>query len=206
MVLGVLEPDLAGLAPAAVYAVVLGFVFLESGVLLGLVLPGDSLLFGAGLVAAHPSSGISMPLLAVGVAVAAVAGDAVGYTTGRRLGRPWLERRITGGRLSKRHLDRAERFYARWGWWAVVSARWIPWVRTLTPILAGTSHMPYAQFASANVVGALSWGAGLVVLGYYAASIPELRTASYVLAGTAVALAAVALLVGLLRRRAAAGR
>ena len=85
--------DLAALSAGAVYLVVLVLVFLESGLLLGFFLPGDTVLFTAGLLAAEPGSALRLDLLASGVFVAAVAGDAVGYLAGRRLGRPWLLRR-----------------------------------------------------------------------------------------------------------------
>jgi membrane-associated protein len=114
-----------------------------------------------------------------------------------------VERRA--GRAA-RHLPAAERFYERWGWSAVVVARFIPWVRTFTPIVAGVSRMPYARFASANAVGALLWATGLVVLGHWAYSIPWLRHAAYVVAGVAVLASVVGTLAGpaLARRRARA--
>jgi membrane-associated protein len=110
----------------------------------------------------------------------------VGYAFGRRLGRPWIVRRAARGRLSPRHLERAERFYARFGWFAVVAARWIPWVRTLTPIVAGTAQMSYTRFLSANLVGALTWGVALVVLGHLSAANSALRTTSYAVAAVFV--------------------
>lgn len=201
-----LTPDLGALTAAAVYAVVLGFVFVESGLLVGFFLPGDTILFGAGLVSAEPGSGVDLLPLAAGAFVAAVAGDSVGYLTGSRLGRAWLDRRVAAGRFDVRHLERAERFYARFGWWAVVVARWIPWVRTFTPILAGTSRMPYARFVSANVVGALAWAVGLTVLGHLAASNDGLRTVSYAVAAAFVSGSLVAGVVGWLRRRSASSR
>ena len=82
-------------------------------------------------------------------------------------------------------------------------ARWVPWVRTFTPILAGTSSMGYRRFLSANVVGALTWGAGLVLLGYAAHSHPAVRHLAYAVAGTSVALSVVGLAVGAWRRRRA---
>lgn len=201
-----LTPDLAALTAGAVYAVVLGFVFVESGLLVGFLLPGDTLLFGAGLVSAEPGSGVDLWLLAGGAFAAAVAGDSVGYLTGARLGRAWLQRRVAAGRFDPRHLTRAERFYERYGWWAVVSARWIPWVRTFTPILAGTSRMSYPRFLSANVVGALAWAVGLPVLGHLAATDPWLRTASYAVAATFVGASLLAGVAGWLRRRRAHSR
>ena len=196
-----LTPDLAGLTATLVYVVVFGFVFVESGLLVGFLLPGDSLLFAAGLVAATEGSGVSLTVLIVGVLVAAVAGDSVGYAFGARLGRPWLQRRVAGGRLDGRHLRRAEAFYERFGWFAVVAARWIPWVRTFTPILAGAARMPYRRFLPANIIGAVIWGPGLLVLGHLAATDPTLRRTSYVVAGSFVAASLVIAVVGVVRRR-----
>ena len=196
-----LEPDLSSLTAAAVYAVLFGFVLVESGLLVGFLLPGDTLLFAAGLLAADERSGLSLPVLVAGVLVAAVAGDSIGYAFGARLGRPWLVARVDRGRLDVRHLERAERFYARWGWWAVVAARWVPWVRTFTPILAGTARMRYGRFLSANVAGAVTWGAGLLLLGYLSASTPGLRHTAYVVAATFVVGYVVVGVVGWARRR-----
>jgi membrane-associated protein len=178
-----LVPDLDSLTDTAVYVVVLTVVFVESGLLVGFFLPGDTVLFAAGLLTARDGSGVSLAGLAIGVFLAATAGDSVGYAFGSRLGRPWLASRVQLGRLDARHLARAEGFYARFGWVAVVAARWIPWVRTFTPILAGMARMPNARFVSANVVGALTWGVGLVVLGHLSAANDGLRTTSYVVAG-----------------------
>jgi membrane-associated protein len=193
-----LSPDLAHLGAGAVYAVVLTLVFAESGVLLGFFLPGDSVLFTAGLLAARPHSPLSLWGLALGVPVAAVAGDAVGYWCGRRFGRPWLLRRA--GRAAA-HLHRAEAFYARWGWLAVVAARFFPWIRTFTPIVAGTARMPYPLFLSANVVGALVWGTGLVVTGYVASSVPWVRWVAYAVAAVAILSSVLVPTVAWLRRR-----
>jgi membrane-associated protein len=192
--------ELEGLQAGAVYAVLFTMVFVESGLLVGFFLPGDSILFTAGLLSAAPGTELSMPLLAAGVFVCAVAGDAVGYWSGRRLGRPWLLRRA---KRAAPHVERAERFYERYGWWAVVVARFIPWVRTFTPIVAGVARMPYPRFLSANVVGAATWGSGLVVLGHVAASVPWIKYAAYAVAGTAILMSLVAPLVGLVRRRRA---
>jgi len=196
-----LHPDLADLTAGGVYVVLFSLVLVESGLLVGFLLPGDTVLFGAGLLAGRPGSSLSLPALAVGVAICAVAGDAVGYWTGRRLGRPWVERRA--GRMAA-HLPAAERFFERYGWGAVAAARFVPWLRTFTPIVAGTAAMPYARFLTANVVGALGWGSGLVVLGYVAASVPWLRHLAYVVAGVSVALAVLVPVVAALRRRARA--
>lgn len=187
---------------AGVYAVLWTLVFVESGLLVGFFLPGDTVLFTAGLLSADPDTGLSLPVLVVGTVVAAVTGDAVGYWSGRRLGRPWLMRRA--GRAAK-HVERAERFYARYGWWAVVVARFIPWVRTFTPIVAGVAQMPYPRFLSANVVGALCWGAGLITLGHVAYAVEWVRYLAYAVAAVAV-LSSIVVPLGARRRRRAAAK
>lgn len=191
-----LDPDFAAMTAGGVYLVLFVLVFIESGLLVGFFLPGDTVLFAAGLLAAREGSGLSLPVLAIGTAIAAVAGDAVGYWTGRRFGRPWVERRA--GRAA-RHLPRAEAFYERWGVSAVVIARFIPWVRTFTPIVAGMAQMPYPRFLAANVVGALLWGSGLIVLGYVANSVPWVRYAAYSVAALSIVASVVGPLV--VRRR-----
>jgi membrane-associated protein len=195
--------DLATLTAPAVYLTLFVLVFVESGLLVGFLLPGDSVLFAAGLLAASSRGDLSVPVMAIGCFVAAVGGDAVGYWTGRRFGRPWLVRRA--GRAA-RHVEQAERFYARYGWSAVVVARFVPWMRTFTPVVAGVARMPYPTFLSANVVGAGAWGAGLIVLGYYAHSVPGLRYAAYAVAAVAVLASVLVPLVGWLRRRRATAR
>ncbi|MBT0772656.1 DedA family protein [Kineosporia sp. J2-2] len=182
-----------------VYLVVFALVFVESGLLVGFFLPGDSVLFAAGLLAAEQGSDLNLALLAGGTAVAAVAGDAVGYWTGRRLGRPWLLRRA--GKNADR-VHRAEAFYERWGSLAVIIARFIPWVRTFTPIIAGIGRMPYPRFFVANVAGALIWGSGMILLGYAAHNVPWVKWAAYVIAAVAITATVVTLVVDRRRQRA----
>ena len=202
-----LDPQLDAMGATTVYVVLFSFVFVETGILVGFFLPGDSVLFTAGLLSAEPGTALSLPVLVVGVTVAAIAGDSVGYVTGQRLGRPWLDgwagRR---GEAMQARLREAEAFYERWGQWAVVIARFIPWVRTFTPILAGVARMPYRRFLVANVAGALCWGAGLVTLGHLAHSIPWVKVLAYVVAGTAIVGSFVAAVVGWFRARRARTR
>lgn len=187
-------PDIETLGALAVYLLVGGLVFAESGLLVGFFLPGDTVLFAAGLWSADPASGVNVVALAALVTVCAVVGDAVGYWFGRKAGPPLLQRR-DGKVLNQRNLVRAQEFYEKYGVFAIVAARWIPWVRTFAPILAGVSQMPYGGFLAANVVGALSWGAGLVVVGHLAASAPGVKSgaigigAAFVAGSVVVALA-----------------
>lgn len=138
-------------------------VFAESGLLIGFFLPGDSLLVTAGLLA---SQGVlNYPVIAVGCFVAAVAGDQVGYAFGKKVG-PALYRRPDSRLFRQSHLVRARRYFEEQGPKTVVLARFIPLVRTFTPVLAGVGEMPYRLFVTYNIVGGLLWGVGLTTVGY----------------------------------------
>ena len=165
------------------YLVVWGLVFAGTGLFVGAFIPfitGDSLLFAAGLVTAATPQ-LSIWILGLGVGIAAFIGDQVGFILGRHLGRPYLERK-SGPRM-KRIIARVEKFYNSYGWWSVVIARFIPWARVFVPWVAGIGKMNYFKFLSSNLVGALAWGVGLTLVGYYAASIPGVKAAAYVIAG-----------------------
>jgi len=186
-------PDLANLdtlGTAAVYAVVIGFVFVECALLLGFFLPGDTLLFAGGLVAADAVRGVDLGWLVAGVLVAAVVGECVGYLIGARMGLPVL-RRGRGRVLTPERVARAEAFTERYGLVALIAARWIPWVRTFAPLLAGATGMRWGRFMLANVVGALCWGPTLLLAGYLAASVPWVEHTSVAVAVVAVAAAMV---------------
>lgn len=143
-------------------------VFAESGLLVGIFLPGDSLLFAGGLLAAGGI--LHFPPLVIVVVVAAILGDSVGYWFGANVGTNLFKR--PDSRLFKRkYLVRTQRFYAEYGPRAVVLARFVPVLRTLAPILAGVGTMSYAQFISYNALGGLLWGAGVVSAGYFLGSL-----------------------------------
>ena len=168
---------------AVFYLAVWGLVFAGTGLFVGAFIPfitGDSLLFAAGLVTAATPQ-LSIWILGLGVGIAAFIGDQVGFILGRHLGRPYLERK-SGPRM-KRIIARVEKFYNSYGWWSVVIARFIPWARVFVPWIAGIGKMNYFKFLTSNFVGALAWGVGLTVVGYYAASIPGVKAAAYVIAG-----------------------
>ncbi|NBW73793.1 MAG: DedA family protein, partial [Microbacteriaceae bacterium] len=164
------------------YLVVWGLVFAGTGLFIGAFIPfitGDSLVFAAGLVAA--TSEVNIWVMATGVGIAAWLGDQVGYTLGRHYGRPYLDKRK--GSWIKTGIEKSEKLFQAWGWWAIVIARFMPWARVFVPAIAGISRMNYYKFFSANLVGALAWGTGLTLTGYYSASIPAVKSASYVIAG-----------------------
>ncbi len=174
------------IGPWLFYGVVWGLVFAGTGLFVGAFVPfvtGDSLVFAAGLVAAGTTgtaNEVNIWVMAIGVGVAAWLGDQVGYTLGRHFGRPYLDKRE--GKWLRSAIAKSEAFYSAWGWWAVVISRFMPWARVFVPAIAGISRMNYYQFFSANLVGALTWGTGLTVTGYFAASIPAVKNASYAIA------------------------
>lgn len=165
--------DAAAIVQAGGYVAVGAFIFAESGLLVGIFLPGDSLLFAAGLLAA--TGALSYPGLVALVVVAAVAGDSTGYWLGAVSGRRLYER--PDSRLFKHaYLTRTEAFYAHYGARAVMLARFVPIVRTIAPLLAGVGRMPYARFLSYNVIGGALWGAGVLSAGYFlGAAIPGIQ-------------------------------
>jgi membrane-associated protein len=158
-----LEPLLERGAPLFVFVVSM-MVFAESGLLVGFFLPGDSLLFSAGLVVAlagHPPV-----LLLIGVCIlAAIAGDQVGYIFGARVG-PSLFNRPDSRLFKQSNVAKAHVFFEKHGPKALVLARFVPVVRTFTPILAGVSHMRYRTFVTYNVVGGVLWASLATLLGY----------------------------------------
>ncbi len=119
--------------------------------------------------------------MASGVGVAAWLGDQVGYALGRHYGRPYLDKRK--GSWIRTGIEKSEKLFQAWGWWAIVIARFVPWARVFVPAIAGIAKMNYYKFFSANLVGAIAWGTGLTLAGYYSASIPVVKNASYAIAG-----------------------
>ncbi len=173
------DSQLSTLAPFIFYLVVAGIVFVETGLLLGFFLPGDSILFSAGLVAASHDN-VNIVILVIAIFIAAFFGDQIGFVLGRVIGRPYLEKKKSPRIL--RMVANAERFYDQTGWWAVVAARFFPWIRTFVPPIAGAAKMNYYKFLSANVLGAFLWGVGITSAGYYAASVPWVKSFSYAIA------------------------
>jgi len=193
-----IDSQFADIGPLLLYLIVGSIVFFESAVLFGIFLPGSSILFSAGLVAASEDN-VSISALLTLIFMAAFFGNQVGFVLGRTFGRAYLNKRKSLG-LQKVIL-KCERFYEKSGWWSVVAARFIPWVRTLVPPIAGASKMPYYEFLAANVVGALAWGVGITLAGYYTASIPGVKSFTYAIAGFFILGSIVSAIVDYLRPR-----
>lgn len=192
------DEQFASVAPFVLYLLIGAIVFVETGILFGFFLPGDSILFSAGLVAAAHGE-VNIVILVTVIFIAAFFGDQIGFVLGRLVGRPYLEKH-NSPRMQKM-IARSERFYEGTGWWAVVAARFFPWIRTFVPPIAGASMMNYYKFLSANALGALLWGVGITLAGYYAASLPWVKTWSYAIAAFFITASLVSAFVNYLRHR-----
>jgi membrane-associated protein len=142
-------------------------VFAESGLLIGFFLPGDTLLFGAGILASQNILPL-VPLLII-VILAAIIGDNVGYSIGRRTGKR-LFKKHDSILFKPDHLERAERFYQQHGGKTIILARFVPVVRTFAPMVAGIGKMPRSRFLAFNMIGGVLWGGGVILLGYWLGS------------------------------------
>jgi len=192
------DEQFTALAPFIFYVIIGAIVFVETGLLFGFFLPGDSVLFSAGLVAATKDD-INIVILVTVILAAAFFGDQIGFVLGRVIGRPYLDKRKSP--YVQKMIANSERFYEQTGWWAVVAARFFPWIRTFVPPIAGASKMNYYKFLSANALGAILWGAGITLAGYYAASIPWVRTFSYAIAAFFITASIVSAIVNYSRRQ-----
>ena len=179
---------------------VLVLVFAESGLLIGFFLPGDSLLFTAGLLVAGGKLHVPLLLLCLLVSVAAVAGDQTGYAFGRKFG-PGLFRKPDSRLFKQENLTRSRNFFDRYGSPSIVLARFVPVVRTFTPIAAGASGMRYRKFVLFNVMGGVLWGCGVTVLGYYLGQVPFVRNHIELMLIGIVVLSVIPLVIGFFRAR-----
>ncbi|OGZ18131.1 MAG: hypothetical protein A2494_00440 [Candidatus Lloydbacteria bacterium RIFOXYC12_FULL_46_25] len=156
--------DLMGIIATAGYIGLFAIVFAESGLFFGFFLPGDSLLFTAGLVASQ--GGLNILVLVPLLFVAAVTGDNVGYAFGQRVGEKIFAKKES--RFFKpAHVTRAHEFFLKYGKKAIVLARFMPIVRTFTPIVAGVAKMPYADFFLYNLIGGAAWTTSMLLFGYF---------------------------------------
>ncbi len=173
--------DLRALIQTFGYPLVWSIVFAESGLLVGFLLPGDSLLFVAGFLCSLPKTGLDIRVMAFGCFVFAVLGDSVGYYTGKRFGRKLFDKEDSKF-FKKKHLMAAEEFFDRQGKTAIILARFMPFIRTFAPIVAGIAAMQYKTFMTYNVIGGFGWGIGLTLLGYFLGrSIPEEQVDQYLI-------------------------
>jgi len=157
-----------------VYFILFAIVFAETGFVVTPFLPGDSLLFAAGALAAVDSSGtLSAPLVSLTLIVAAIAGNTTNYHIGKWIGPPAFTGKIPF--LKVEYLHRTEAFFLKHGSMTIVLSRFVPIIRTCAPFVAGVARMPYARFQAYNVFGGLSWVLLLVWAGYFFGNIPIIK-------------------------------
>ncbi len=157
-----------GLFASAVLPTILVIIFVETGLLFPL-LPGESLLFTGGLLAAQGT--LNIWVLAPAVAVVAILGDQTGYFIGRRIG-PALFKKEDSRFFKKHYVTESHAFFEKYGPMAIILARFMPFVRTFTPVVAGVSYMRYPVYLAFDIVGGVLWGGGATVAGYFLGTVP----------------------------------
>jgi membrane-associated protein len=149
-------------------------IFAETGLLIGFLFPGDTLLILTGVLAISGTFGVNIGIVCASIALAAFLGGEVGYWIGHKAGPRIFEKRESG-LFSKKNVERTNAFFVRFGPLAVILARFGPVVRTFTPLAAGVGHMPWKRYTLYNFIGATIWGAGLTYLGFLAGHIPGVK-------------------------------
>src|ERR1700758_922450 len=160
-----------GLFASAVLPGILLIVFIETGLLFP-VLPGDSLLFTGGLLAAGGT--MSIWTLVTLIPLVAIAGDQTAYFIGRRIG-PALFTKEDSRFFKKRYISESHEFFERHGPFTIILARFVPIVRTFTPVIAGVSKMRYPVFLGFDIIGGIAWGASVTLLGYFLGNVPFVK-------------------------------
>jgi membrane-associated protein len=179
---------------------VCAIVIAETGLLAGFFLPGDSLLFTAGLLTAAGVIQTPIAVVALAIGVAAFVGDQMGYAIGHK-GGPRVFNRPDSRFFKQEYVDRTRHFYDRYGGRAVIMARFVPIVRTFAPVMAGVAGMPYRRYVAYDVVGAVLWGIGVTLLGYWLGGFAFVKdNIEFILIGI-VAVSVVPVLLELLRAR-----
>lgn len=168
-----LDPDSLKSAGPVGLLIVCAVIFAETGLLVGFVFPGDTLLLITG-ISAEEGLGISIWIAAPAIAISAFLGGELGYYIGKKTGPRIFERRDSGF-FSKAQVVRTNRFFDKYGPLAVILARFVPIVRTLAPIAAGVGKMDYRRYSLYNGIGALGWGFGITFVGYLIGFIPPVR-------------------------------
>lgn len=174
-------------------------IFSETGLLVGVIFPGDTLLFSAGILAALGE--FSLPLIIILSTVAAITGDAVGYLTGKKIG-PKIFTKEDSFFFRKSHVEKAQKFFHDHGVKTIMFARFVPVVRTFAPFLAGVGKMQYEKFALYNVLGGIVWCVSVPLLGYYLGrTFPEIEKLILPLILAVVVLSFIPLTVAYFRRK-----
>lgn len=167
-----LDPNnlISGFGPFALLGICF-IVFAETGLLVGFLLPGDTLLFFTGLLTFQGVIGVNIWWVTLAISLAAFLGGEVGYLIGHKAG-PRIFERKESGLFSVKNVERTNAFFERFGGLAVIIARFVPIVRTFAPVAAGVGHMNYRKYSFYNAAGAIIWGMGITFVGYLLGQIP----------------------------------
>lgn len=157
------------------YLILFLIIFVETGVVVMPFLPGDSLLFAAGMLAAQPNK-LNVALMIVILLIAAITGDSLNYSIGKRFGMKITKFKLFGKQVVKdEQIQKTHAFYEKYGSKTIVIARFVPIVRTLAPFVGGIGKMNYGTFITYNVVGAILWVVGITLAGYFLGNIPIIK-------------------------------
>lgn len=181
---------------------ILVMVFVETGLLIGFILPGDTLLFTAGMMTNSAQPFTTLPALMVGIPLAAIAGDQLGYTIGKRVGPRIMDSQVMDW-IGPDAVEKTRSFFDRFGAGTVFIARFIAVVRTVTPVMAGFSGMNRKVFTLYSVLGSIAWGALIPLAGYYSGEIPVVQKYMhwFIIAGISMVLIPMLIQMTLLYRR-----
>ncbi len=187
------------------YMVVFVIVFMETGFVVTPFLPGDSLLFALGAVAASSDSPLKLPLLALILCLAANSGDLLNYTLGKKIG-PKVFTAETSRLLNKKHLIRAQEFYEKHGRKTIILARFIPIIRTFAPFVAGIGRMNFFRFASFSILGGVIWVVSLTLAGYWFGSREQVKRNFHLVIVAIIVISVLPVVLEFFRARRRAGK
>lgn len=166
--------DFIDLYPTLVYGILFAIIFIETGVVLMPLLPGDSLLFAIGMFAAQGS--LNLPFVIILLVIAAFLGDTTNYYIGKFFGAKVLNMKISGKTLVRpEHIEKTHQFYEKHGPKTIILARFVPIVRTFAPFVAGVGSMKYRTFLSYNLIGGVIWVVGVTLAGFFLGEIPWIK-------------------------------
>jgi membrane-associated protein len=198
------EHILTSFGPYAIWVAV-AIVFIECGLLFPL-LPGDSLLFVAGILVAQQTAGMPhIALVCALLTIAAIAGNAVGFGIGAKVG-PALFRRPDSRFFKAEYLDKTHDFFERYGAPAIILARFVPIVRTFITAVAGAGRMGFSRFISLSAIGGVLWASGITLLGYWLGNVAFIRNNVEALAIAIVLASVIPIAIGAIRHRVAPGQ
>lgn len=180
--------------------ILVGIIFAETGLLIGFFLPGDSLLFMAGLMVGSGKLDSPLWLVLTAVCAAAIIGDSVGYAFGKKVG-PMLFKRDDSLIFKKKHVEMAKDFYDRKGGFALVLGRFVPIVRTFVPIIAGVVKLGYRQFIVYNIIGAVVWVNSMILAGFFLGEIEFIKKNIEIIALGIIAVSVIPIVITFIKER-----